>query len=111
MANSMTFDLGRTVHGAPLRLVCVLKSNGEIAWAIDKEAANQRDDDERIAEITTDSMRALTQAVPRAIAALKPAARPTVEMWTHTCSVERAKFEIGKDEPCAWCGAEEEQRA
>ena len=29
------------------------------------------------------------------------------EMWSHYCPEEESEMEIGKGEPCNWCGAEE----
>jgi len=30
------------------------------------------------------------------------------EMWEHYCEEEKTEMEIGKGEPCNWCGKEEE---
>jgi hypothetical protein len=29
------------------------------------------------------------------------------DMWEHYCPEEESEMEIGKGEPCNWCGAEE----
>ena len=30
------------------------------------------------------------------------------EMWEHYCNTEKSMMEVGKGEPCNWCGKEEE---
>ena len=30
------------------------------------------------------------------------------EMWYHYCDIEHSNMEVGKGEPCNWCGKEEE---
>ena len=32
---------------------------------------------------------------------------PAYGMWSHVCPRERTRIDIGKGEPCNWCGAEE----
>jgi hypothetical protein len=29
-------------------------------------------------------------------------------MWTHYCTEEESEMEVGKDEPCSWCGKKED---
>ena len=29
------------------------------------------------------------------------------EMWKHYCEEEETEMEVGKDEPCNWCGKKE----
>ena len=29
------------------------------------------------------------------------------EMWEHYCDTEKSMMEVGKGEPCNWCGKEE----
>ena len=31
------------------------------------------------------------------------------ETWEHYCRVEKSQMGVGKNEPCNWCGAEEEK--
>ena len=30
------------------------------------------------------------------------------DMWEHYCNTEKSMMEVGKGEPCNWCGKEEE---
>ena len=31
-----------------------------------------------------------------------------LSMWEHYCKVEKTEMSVGKEEPCNWCGEEEE---
>lgn len=69
--NTITFDIGETVHKQPLRLVYT-RIPGSHTWTLHKHAANQRDDECVITGLSTDTLRRMAECAEAAAKFLKP---------------------------------------
>lgn len=60
---STTYEIGATIYGAPITLAWTRGSAGEKQWVLVKDAADQRDDTQRIAGITDEQIKAMWDAL------------------------------------------------
>ncbi len=58
-----TYTLGATLYDAPLSITLTRGSEGARQWVLTKEAANYRDDTQRITGITDDQIKAMWDAL------------------------------------------------
>lgn len=61
--SSTTYAIGATIYGAPITLTWTRGSAGEKQWVLAKEAADCRDDTQRIAGITDEQINAMCEAL------------------------------------------------
>jgi hypothetical protein len=60
---SIEFDIGRTKHGQPVRLVYSKSSCGGMEWTLFRDQANQRDDSACVTGLTDENILEMAEAV------------------------------------------------
>lgn len=60
------FDVGQTRYGQRLTLILERDSAGALGWTFLQDAANQRDDRQRISGIATETLKQMAEAIGEA---------------------------------------------
>lgn len=57
------FDIGRDIYGRKVRLRSCFTSDNKQCWQIQIDAANQRDDEQRITGLTSENLAVMREAM------------------------------------------------